>query len=90
MKPDIERMAKEAGLRKDGAGYTSQWSIHSVEPGDLAKFAALIAEACAKECEGRIGGAVQSNEWWWGFKSAMKQCAASIRHKFPMPALSDK
>ena len=36
-------------------------------------------EACAKVCEGRIGGAVQTNEWWNGFRSAMKQCAAAIR-----------
>ena len=36
-------------------------------------------EACAKVCEHRIGGAVQSNGWWSGFKSAMKQCAAAIR-----------
>lgn len=36
-------------------------------------------EAAAKVCEGRIGGAVQSNEWWSGFKSAMKQCAEAIR-----------
>jgi hypothetical protein len=38
-----------------------------------------IIEACAKVCEGRIGGAVQSNEWWAGFKAATKQCAAAIR-----------
>jgi len=36
-------------------------------------------EACAKVCEGRIGGAVQTNDWWLGFRSAMKQCAAAIR-----------
>ena len=36
-------------------------------------------EEAAKVCEKRIGGAVQNNEWWSGFKAAMKQCAAAIR-----------
>lgn len=36
-------------------------------------------EACAKICEGRLGGAVQTNDWWSGFKTAMKQCAEVIR-----------
>ena len=36
-------------------------------------------EACAKVCEERIGGAVQTNDWWFGFRSAMKQCATAIR-----------
>lgn len=50
---------------------------------DLQRFAELIAarerEACAKVCEGRIGGAVQTNEWWAGFRTAMAQCASAIR-----------
>ena len=36
-------------------------------------------EACAKVCEGRRGGALQTNEWWDGFKTASKQIAAGIR-----------
>jgi hypothetical protein len=42
-----------------------------------ARDAAL--EEAAKVCSGRIGGAVQTDEWWSGFKSAMKQCANTIR-----------
>lgn len=50
----------------------------------VARAAYFIAtnnerEACAKVCEGRIGGAVQSDEWWSGFKAAMGQCAKIIR-----------
>lgn len=36
-------------------------------------------EACAKVCEGRRGGALQTNDWWDGFKTAAKQIAAGIR-----------
>jgi len=47
-----------------------------------AYAAAAVAaerEACAKVCEGRIGGATQLNDWWYGFRGAVKQCAAAIR-----------
>jgi len=48
---------------------------------DAATAQAVMSERemCAKVCEERIGGAVQSNEWWAGFKTAMSQCAAAIR-----------
>ena len=36
-------------------------------------------EACAKVCEGRIGGAVLDDQWMLGFKAAMRQCAEAIR-----------
>ena len=36
-------------------------------------------ERAAVICEGRIGGAVKQDQWWQGFKSAMKQCADAIR-----------
>jgi hypothetical protein len=36
-------------------------------------------EACAKVCEGRIGGAVLDDQWMLGFKAAMRQCATAIR-----------
>ena len=41
--------------------------------------AAHEREACAKVCEGRIGGAVKDDQWWRGFRSAMAQCAEAIR-----------
>lgn len=85
---DIVRMAREAGmvttLAQMGAAslvYTD--GCDGVALGELERFAALVAaherELCAKVCEGRIGGAVQSNAWWSGFKEAMRQCAAAIR-----------
>ena len=56
-----------------------QIALNAAFEGGKAYGAAAEREACAKVCEGRIGGAVQTNEWWNGFKSAMKQCAAAIR-----------
>jgi hypothetical protein len=71
---DIIRMATEVGF-SEGEIDTCQLM--------LERFAALVAsaerEACAKVCEERIGGAVQTNDWWFGFRSAMKQCATAIR-----------
>ena len=45
----------------------------------VARAVADEREECAKVCEGRIGGAVQTDDWWAGFRSAMGQCAAAIR-----------
>ncbi len=75
MSIDIEKLAKAAGLRKDGAGYTSEWSLHSVEADDLAKFAALVAEECAKECD------EQASEGECPERA--KYCAEAVRAKFP-------
>jgi hypothetical protein len=82
----IERLAKEAGLRKDGAGYTSEYSIHSVEPDDLAKFAALIAEECAKEYEYccavlEVGGFINDG-------CSARGMAKAFRAKFPPPEVT--
>lgn len=75
-KDEIIEMAKQCELVAGNAE-------HGIYLMALQRFAALVAEkereACAKECEGRIGGAVQTNDWWFGFRSAMKQCAAAIR-----------
>jgi hypothetical protein len=76
MTQDIERLAKEAGLRKDDAGYTSEWSIHSVEPEHLAKFAALIAEECAKVCEAQLADGECPER--------AQYCADAIRAKFAL------
>ena len=52
---------------------------------DASREAAIQAaveaerEACAKVCEGRIGGATKEDTWWSGFRSAMSQCADVIR-----------
>lgn len=49
----------------------------------IAEQAQLVVaaerEKCARVCEGRIGGAVATNEWWNGFKAAMEQCSEAIR-----------
>lgn len=76
---DIIRMAEEAGCGSIPKSNGVFVPAHNIE-----RFAALVAaherEECAKVCEGRIGGAVDTNEWWNGFKaSMMKQCAAAIR-----------
>lgn len=71
-KADILRMAREAGLPDPMVFYIG-----------YERFANLVAaaerEACAKVCEGRIGGAVKDDQWWRGFRSAMAQCADAIR-----------
>lgn len=36
-------------------------------------------EDAAKICQSKVGGAVQSNDWWNGFRSAMRQCAEAIQ-----------
>jgi hypothetical protein len=78
MKTIIE-MAREAGfVEYELEDYTqSGYDIR------YERFAALVRaderEACAKVCEGRIGGAVQDNQWWLGFRAAMRQCAEVIR-----------
>lgn len=68
---------------KCGANQIDEKSV--MLPEDLQRFAHLVAqrerEEAAKICEGRIGGAVQSNAWWSGFKEAMRQCAAAIRQR---------
>ena len=75
---DIIRMAREAGF--DPHDMSADFTCNLK---DIERFAALVAsaerEACAKVCEERIGGAVQTNDWWFGFRSAMKQCATAIR-----------
>ena len=71
-KDEIIKLAREAGPLTQGP--FDAW---------CKRFAALVAaherEACAKVCEGRIGGAVKDDQWWRGFRSAMAQCAEAIR-----------
>ena len=66
------------------AGFHGMLSIGVVmDSKQLEAFAKLAAakerEACAKVCEGRIGGAVLDDQWMLGFKAAMRQCAEAIR-----------
>jgi hypothetical protein len=72
---DIIRMAKEA--------WGEHHEIFWFNDGGIERFAAFVRaderEACAKVCEGRIGGAVQADGWWSGFRESMRQCAAAIR-----------
>lgn len=79
---DIERLAKEAGMRK-AAHYTRNGvgaDLHIVSSEDLAKFAALIAEGCAKVCEHLGDGDPDHYDL-----PNSDDCAAAIRSKFPMP-----
>ena len=54
MTPEIERIAREAGLERDASGAfqhvfrgVSNTFINSISTQDLARFAQLIAEECA-------------------------------------------
>ena len=67
---------------KDGDDFEVKCVSHPNNDTAPVYAKAIRAEAleeAAKVCEKRIGGAVQNNEWWSGFKAAMKQCAAAIR-----------
>lgn len=85
---EIERLAKEAGGEVEE--YTThmwttaeQWCF---TPDELAKFAALIAEECAKECElmKTVSGTDDVERGW---NAAMRIASGAIRAKF---ALSHK
>lgn len=87
----IERLAREAGYDafKDGTIYmpTHEGAGPSDEAAFLARFAALVAEQCAKEAE--------SVEWWAEDSKIDGRLASDdeghliaaqrIRSKFPMP-----
>jgi hypothetical protein len=60
----IKQMAEEAGLLP----------CHEVYTEDLAKFAALVAEDCAKVCESQLND-VRSSLYRW----AIEKCASAIR-----------
>lgn len=86
MTPDIERLAKQAGIVLDYYYVAKDLDV-------LAKFAALVAEECAKHCESaRFMTLSPSNQMevarCAGMRSAAKDLAHSIRRKFPAPALS--
>ena len=87
---DVLNLAREAGFRTGNIVLSFGDPLPFVAPlsatnciVELEKFAALVAaaerEACAKVCEGRIGGATKEDTWWSGFRSAMSQCADVIR-----------
>ena len=75
MNSEIERLAKEAGF-----SYFDRISpdLRSMDQ-RYAKFAALVAEECAKECN-RLGedGKSTSGRIWTG------GCAGAIRAKFAL------
>lgn len=80
--PDWEATERFAALvaaaeRKRFAWTQEHWTEYERNIAAAAK--AEEREACAKVCEGRIGGPVKSNDWWTGFKLAKQQCAAAIR-----------
>lgn len=87
----IERLAKEAGWDVDSDGITMPYLSGYYDPADetrlLTKFAALIAEACAKEAA--------AYNWFedadpnTGPDDVTDRLAAAIRAKFPMPALNN-
>ena len=83
----IERLAREAGAKEDGAGqggaYRELVLCASLEPGDarlraFKHFAALIAEECAKVCDDMR----DRREFPEGWGAVSEACAAAIRAKF--------
>lgn len=82
MTPDIERLAKEAGLADDLGRPLPAY------PRRLAKFAALIAEECAKECEKEADFHEEMAHGQAAYAS--DGCAVAIRSKFPTPTDATK
>lgn len=80
MNSEIERLAKEADFT-----ICRNWGTVIADEHRLAKFAALIADECAKECESthQRRAAVGNRQ---GFNAIM-DCVDAIRAKF---ALSHK
>jgi hypothetical protein len=76
---EIIEMAGQAGLHV--ATDVNWMPIIGLEYAEklIALARADEREACAKVCEGRIGGAVLDDQWMLGFKAAMRQCATAIR-----------
>ena len=75
----IERLAHEAGFddAMEGRG------IWTGETSALRRFAALVAEECAKTAEAKGPELIR----WWGdgqANAAAMECAADIRAKFPV------
>lgn len=87
---DIERLAKEAGfdwLTSTVSKGVERVTLYAVSPEDLAKFAALISEECAKEIFPSAGlqmaPGLQESHKTISVISGLN--AELIRHKFPMP-----
>lgn len=79
MTPDIEQLAKEAGL--------NTWQLQgdpgvywAGTPGQLAKFANLMAEECAKEAEATFN----PRRDFKGTNLYFERCARAIRAKFAL------
>ncbi|WP_341918665.1 hypothetical protein [Polaromonas sp. YR568] len=82
MTPEIERLAKEAGLERSRCAKDPRW-LGSNE--QLAKLVHLTAEECAKEAEKQEDNGI--GEFASGATAAANNAAAAIRAKF---ALSHK
>ena len=76
---EIERLAKEAGLTM--MGYPPWTTDYGCNEDEICKFAALVAEECAKEIEPTEKKAVN----WTREQHEAQVCADAIRSKFPMP-----
>jgi len=84
MNPDIERLAKEAGLTDP---HLPPWTTdYGYSEDEICKFAALIAEECAAECDLRSGSEDETPDTVaYGSTRGAEYCATAIRQKFPMP-----
>lgn len=81
MTPEIERLAKEAGISDAVA-----MSLEDFNGGLLSKFAALISEECAKACETMPYSQARENSSGSAYIHVMspKDGAQAIRAKFAL------
>lgn len=76
MTPEIERLAKEAGIT-----ICPNWGTVLADVHRLAKFANLLAEECAKVCEAQLADGECPER--------AQYCADAIRAKFAQSGLED-
>lgn len=83
MKDDlIERLAREAGLRVSWVMvlHSDGSTEYEVRPPELRRFAALVAEECAKVCEQNVSTDTDWDNAYWN--QSAERCAWKIREKF--------
>lgn len=87
----LERLAREAGFKVQGVvtldlrtgeqGQSFEAEIMSIAPRDtLVRFAALVAEECAKVCEQNVSTDTDWDNAYWN--QSAERCAWKIREKF--------
>jgi len=84
---NVIELAKQAGCPE---GFIGSLILEQTHVAWIERFAKLVRNAAleeaAQKCNGRLGGALQSNDWWEGFKTARRQCVGILNSlKEPTP-----